>query len=186
MTSAMRVARIVAPLAVLCCALSFTATALACGSDYSGPVVEHGRSHGGQRWSQLACLVGKNHIEVDVSLPGPGGTDGGGGMIRPMPTSTHAVYVDAPGVGLGTNGEEDEIDGFASRATVRLELYFRTGAPRLARTVLAPAAERRRFRYLRGLRFFVFFFIDPRGLPERVCGLDTRGRRTSCDRVLTG
>ncbi|MGZ6617575.1 MAG: hypothetical protein ACXVFQ_24510 [Solirubrobacteraceae bacterium] len=171
--------------AVVCCWLAYAATAaLACGSDYSGPVVEHGRSRGGQRWFQLACLTSKNHIEVDISLPGPGGTDSGGGMLQPMPTPKTSVYIDAPGVGFGAHSNEDEIDGVALRTTVRLKLYYRKGKPRTTRTVLAPAAERRRFHYLRGLRFFVYFFVDPHGLPQRVCGFDARGRRTSCERVL--
>ena len=170
--------------AVVCCWLAYAAAALACGSDYSGPIVEHGRSPGGQKWFQLACLTSKNHIEVDISLPGPGGTDGGGGMLGPMPTPKTSVDLDAPGVGVGARGNEAEIDGVAFRTTVRLKLDYRTGKPRTTRTVLAPAAERRRFQYLRGLRFFVYFFVDRRGLPQRVCGFDARGRRTSCERVL--
>ena len=131
-----RVARIgTAVAAVVCCWLAYAAASLACGSDYSGPVVEHGRSPGGQRWFQLACLTSKNHIEVDISLPGPGGTDGGGGMLTPMPTQRSSVYVDAPGVGLGAHGNEAEIDGVAFRTTVRLKLYYRTGKLRTTRTV---------------------------------------------------
>lgn len=179
-----RVARIGTVAAVCGCWSTSAAAALACGSDYSGPVVEHGRSPGGQRWLQLACLTTKNHIEVDLSLPGPGGTDGGGGMRRPMPTPKNSVYVDAPGVGLGTRGNEDEIDGVAYRTTVRLTLYYRTGEPRTTRTVLAPVAERRQYGYLRRLRFFAYFFVDKRGLPQRVCGFDAHGRRTSCEHVL--
>jgi hypothetical protein len=164
-----RVARIgIAVAAVVCCWLASAAAALACGSDYSGPVVEHGRSPGEQRWFQLACLTTKNHIEVDISLPGPDGTDGGGGMLRPMPTPRRSVYVDAPGVGFGAHGNEDEIDGVAFRTTVKLKLYYRTGKPRTTRTVPAPTAERRRYRYLHGVRFFAYFFVDEHGLPQRL------------------
>lgn len=164
------------------CFLACAAAAQACGGNLKGPVMEHGRSPGGQSWYQVACLAGRQ-LEVDVSLPGPSGTDGGGGMRVPFPTSRHALYVDAPGSGFGSQRNEYEIDGVALRTTIRLELHFRSGPTRTTTTVRAPFAERRRFRYLRNVRFFVYFFTDPRGLPQTVCGVNTRGRQTSCQRV---
>ena len=53
-------------------------------------------------------------------------------------------------------------------------------------TIQAPSKERHRFTYLRGLRFFVYFFTDSRGLPrqvltllERLVSLDPRTRPTA-------
>jgi len=169
----------------LCSLLACAGTAQACGGDLRGPVVEHGRSAGGQVWSQIACAVGRGHLDVEVSFPGPGGTDAGGGMLVPVPSSRRSLFVDAPGVGLGRRRSEDVLDGVAFRDVVGLRLVFRTGPPRMARTVRAPASERRRFRYVRGLRFFVYFFADSRGLPWRVCGIDARGSQTGC-RPVTG
>lgn len=164
-------------------ALASAPAAAACGGDTSGPVFEHGRSAGGQLWSQIACAVGQQALEVDLLLPEPHGGDAGGGFGAPMPPAPNPLYVDAPRVDLGSDNE-GEVDGVAFSAVTRLQISFRSGPPLIAATRRAPAGQRRRYAYLRPLRFFVIFYSGHRGIPKTVCVLNAGGRQSHCQRVL--
>jgi hypothetical protein len=106
-------------------------------------------------------------------------------MERPVPSARNALFVDAPGVGLGSD-HEDEIDGVSFKTVGRLEINFASGAPLIAATHRAPAATRRHHAYLRDLRFFVIFYPGHRGIPKTVCALSAAGHRSHCQRVWGG
>ena len=138
------------------------APAAACGGDTSGPVVEHGASPGGQVWTQKACPNGNSpDVLVDIYLPQRDGEDVGGGIAALPPARRLPLLVDAPGDDIGPGGE-GELDGATFQTVTSVRIAFAEGPPIVVPTRPAPARTRRRFAYLRQLRFFVVFFAGPR------------------------
>jgi hypothetical protein len=150
------------------------APAAACGGDTSGPVVEHGVSSGGQMWTQKACPNGNSpELLVDIYLPQRDGEDVGGGTSGLPPSRRLPLLVDAPGDDIGP-GAEGELDGATFQTVTRVRIAFAAGPPIVVPTRPAPGRTRRRFAYLRQLRFFVVFFPGPRS-PTSVTALNNAG-----------
>jgi hypothetical protein len=156
---------------------------MACGGTISGTVVERGHIPG-QSWDQRACADGRNRIAVEFDLPEPGYVDGGG-MDVPHPSTRRSLFIDMPGQGWGSR-HESEIDGVTFSSVDWLRLTFAHGAALTVPTRQAPARLRRRFPYLRHLRFFVVWFAGSRGLPTQVCGLGVHRRAGACFRHVAG
>jgi hypothetical protein len=149
-------------------------SASACGGDNpSGPVVAHGVSPGGQRWSQTACLNG-HQLVVELSPPQPDGEDAGGGSAGPAPSARAPLIQVGRGNGLGP-AEENEVDGVAFQDVARLVVRFQSGPPTTVAVHQAPAHDRHRLAFLRPLRFFVVFFPVSR-VPTTITALSTTGR----------
>jgi hypothetical protein len=147
-------------------------SASACGPERpSGPVVAHGVSLGGQRWSQTACMTG--HLVVELSLPQPDGEDAGGVYGGPPP-SARAPLILSQGSGLGP-AKEGELDGLAFQNVARLVIRFREGPPTTVAVRQAPARDRHRFAFLHPLRFFVVFFPSSR-VPTTITTLSRTGQ----------
>ncbi len=170
----------VASAAVMLISLAAASSAAACGGDLSGPLIEHGQTKGGVRWSQRACRSG-HELLVDLSMLDRHDHQLGGGMSLPFASLEGFLDVDALGVDLGSD-HEDEIDGVAWENITRLQINFASGKPLVVRTRRAPLAERKVHRYLRQLRFFVIFYPGARGRATRVCGLARREQRIGCQR----
>ncbi len=166
--------------AVMFISLAAASSAAACGGNLSGTPIEHGRTKGGVRWNQRACLVG-HELLVDLSMLDRHNNQLGGGMSRPISALKGSLAVDAPGIDLGSD-HENEIDGVAWENITRLRVEFASGTPLIVRTRRAPLAERKIHRYLRRLRFFVIFYPGSRGRATRVCGLTHREQPIGCQR----
>jgi hypothetical protein len=133
--------------------------------------VAAGRSAGGQHWVQTTHME-FGSVVVELSLPGPDGVDGGGGM-RGRPTARAPLRMIAQGDGLGRTRDETEIDGAVPRVVRALRV---TTARRtvLVHTRPAPRRALRRWPTLRQVRYFVHFFAGgDQALSVRA--LDARG-----------
>ncbi len=166
--------------AVWLVSLAAASSAAACGGDLSGTPIEHGRTKGGVRWNQRSCLVG-HELFVELSMLDPHNNQLGGGMSLPISVLKGSLVVDATGIDLGSD-HENEIDGVAWENITRLRIETTAGKPLIVRTRRAPPAERKIHRYLRRLRFFVIFYPGMRGRATRVCGLTNRDQRVGCQR----
>ena len=165
---------------VMLISLAAASSAAACGGTLSGTPVEHGRTKGGVRWNQRACLVG-HELLVELSMLDRHNNQLGGGMSLPISALKGSLDVDATGIDLGSD-HENEIDGVAWENITRLRVKFASGKPLIVRTRRAPLAERKIHHYLRRLRFFVIFYPGARGRATRVCGLTHRDQRVGCQR----
>ena len=175
--------RIVFVCGVLAVWLAIAGAAMACGGTISGPIVARGHIPG-QSWDQRACLAGHRRLEVEFDLPQPG-YDDGGGMLLPLPSRAQSLTIDAPGVGIGIRHESD-IDGVTFSTINQLRLTFAHGPTVTISTRPAPAKLRRRYPYLRHLRFFTVWFAGRRGIPTLVCGIGAHARVSPCFRYAAG
>lgn len=151
---------------------------MACGGTISGPIVARGHIPG-QRWDQRACRVGRREIEVDFDFPQPGGYDEGGEMEVLRPSARWALFIGAPAEGWGTT-HESAIEGVTFGTITRVRLTFADGFRLNVNTRPAPAKLRRRFTYLRHVRFYTARFARNRGVPNRVCGFGVHGHLGPC------
>jgi len=149
--------------------------ASACGGDTSGPVVERGRSPGGQVWTQRACPNRTSpELLVDLYLPQRDGEDVGGGFGAPAPSHKLPLILGETRNRVGPSAER-ELDGVAIRLVTRVKIEFATGPPLVVATRPAPVLARRTHAYLRPLRFFVVFFAGARRAKSAVA-LSATGR----------
>lgn len=144
------------------------------------PVIEHGRSPGGQIWRLVTCH-GQNLTVLHLWLPTKAGDSGASfTAVRPnrqLPIDDHA----------GTDAAEEQLYwGVTTADVVKVKLILATGRPLFVRTVFAPGALRSRYPYLRGLRFAAAVYSGlHRGTARDACPITAAGRQLRC-RLVAG
>lgn len=166
------------PIVVLAVAAAFSpsgATACACG-DFKGVVVAHGSSLYRAPWRIKAVLpreAGPKYAMFEFSVGEPrSGTGYFTSLPRPIPPSF--VLTGTPGSDFDEFPEAD-ISGVTDGRVARLRVELTDGAVLESEPLRAPGRFRKRFPWLRGLRFYDVFF--PEGQEAtRVTALDARGK----------
>jgi hypothetical protein len=149
------------------------ATACSCG-EVRGPVVAQGTSPHGVTWKIRAHHEGPRAVAVDFSLDPPGYDDAGFSMGLPLPVASRFVFTAVSGSGLDPFREAD-LSGVAARRVEVLVVRMSSGPSLRIPPAPAPWRLRKRFDWLRGLRFFDAFFAEELD-PVEVTALDGRGR----------
>lgn len=152
------------------------ASACACG-EFRGAVVAHGKSLYGVPWRIKAALsppstTRPRAIEVHFSIGGPDGTVG---YFTALPRRLPSAFVFTAITGSDiVDYPESDLSGVTRAKVTELVVKMSDGELLTVRPSPAPTEIRKRFPWLRGLRFFdVFFPADQR--PRVVTALDRDG-----------
>lgn len=155
------------------------ATACACG-ERNGVVVAHGKSLYGAPWRIKAGLLPRlgpqpRSLELHFSV-GPAGSADGVGYFKYLPLPLHPRFVLSATGGSEINEyPESDLSGVTSWRVASLIVEMGEGDPLTVFPVSAPEGIRKRFRWLRGTRFFSIFFPSSRE-PDLVTAFDRSGR----------
>jgi len=156
------------------------ASACACG-EFRGPVVAKGKSLYGIPWrikAALAQLRGPRGslvrtFEVHFSI-GPEDDYTGAGYFTGLPLPLHPEFVLTANFGEKDEYPESDISGVTRRRVWTLIVEMRGGESLSVQPTLAPSPLLKRFRWLRGVRFYdVFFPADQE--PRMITALDRHG-----------
>jgi hypothetical protein len=148
------------------------ASACACG-ELNGPVIARGVSREGIRWQINASYApgteDRPYLTTEFTTGDP--HDGGGyGMAVPLNFSGVSATADGEIEGYSEGG----VSGVADRPVVKLKMKMSNGKVLAIEPVLAAARLRKRFFWLRGVRFFDFFF-PASGKPRLLTAFDREG-----------
>lgn len=154
------------------------ASACACG-EFKGVVVAHGKSLHGVPWRIKAAPMPPRTktsppgIRVHFSI---GDKDSGIGYFSSLPRRLPPELVFTANKGSGiTDYPESDISGVTQPKAVELVVKMSDGQFLTVRPVLAPPEARKRFPWLRGLRFYDAFFPSSQE-PLKVTAFDGDGR----------
>jgi hypothetical protein len=160
------------------------ASACGCG-EFKGPVVARGVSPDGIRWQINASYLphsteDKPYLDVGFTMDAiPYG--GGGAMIVPLAFSGVAAHAESQ----IERTSEGDLSGIADRPVVELKMKMGNGRVLTVKPTLAPARLRKRFFWLRGVRFFDFFFPAP-GKPRLLTAFDRDGHMLGRGKIRQG
>lgn len=161
------------------------ASACACG-EFKGVVVAHGQSLYGVPWRIKAAPMSPRTktsppgVRVHFSI---GAKDDGVGYFTSLPRRLPPALVFTATKGSGiTAYPEGDLSGVAQRKAVELVVKMSDGQILTVHPALAPPETRKRFPWLRGLRFFDAFFPSSQE-PLEITALDGGGRVLARERV---
>lgn len=107
--------------------------------------------------------------------------EGGYGLDVPLSFSGVAAHVESQ----IERSSEGDLSGMADRRVVKLRMKMGDGKVLTIKPALAPANLRKRFFWLRGVRFFDFFFQAP-GKPQLLTAFDRKGHMVGRGKIVEG
>lgn len=149
------------------------AQACGCGLQSAGPVVAHGKSPAGIPWQIRASRIDSRTVDIHFDLKTPGYEDAGYFTSLELPLSDRFIFTADTGSNISPYPESD-LSGVASGRVHRIHVRMSEGGPLEFRPHLAPRSVRKRFPWLRELRFFDRFFANERD-PLVATAYDARG-----------
>ena len=164
------------PVAAATAAFFVPGGASACGcGEFRGVVVAHGSSLHGVPWRIKAILPrdsGPDQATFEFSIGES--PEGGYFSSLPRPIPKALVLTASPGSEIDDYPESD-LSGLTAGRVTRLQVEMNDGQVLESEPQRAPDGVRRRFHWLRGLRFYDIFFPDTEE-PVQVIARDARGR----------
>lgn len=159
------------------------ASACGCG-ELNGPVVARGISPHGIRWQINASYLphsteDKPYLNVDFTMDAI--PYGGYGMSVPLSFSGGFAHAESQ----IERSSEGDLSGIADRRVVELKMKMGNGKVLTVEPALAPARLRKRFFWLREVRFFDFFFRAP-GKPRLLTAFDRDGHMLGRGKIHQG
>lgn len=173
----------VGSLVVVLCASSWGAngaSACACG-DPGGVVVAHGKSLYGVPWRIQAKLISprtsnSRAVEIHFSI-GKKDDYKDVGYFTGLRLPLHPAFVFTANAGSEVDEfPESDLSGVTRRRVSVLVVEMSNGESLKVRPSLAPSLLRKRFKWLRGLKFFDLFFSTDT-TPRMITAFDSRRRR---------